>query len=281
MHAAPDDQALVTRMRTAHQLAREALNVRSDPDQLPQEAWGWHGRTLGRPVTGPNGHHWLRLAGARTGHTAHTFWNGAHDGEAELPTDLPRPRLRRVRDWTDPPWQYRAELYDREQADPISGTMFPEHIPELPNHWWSGLRAALRQVAAVRTTRRTIHPRYLNEALPRILGTRVQTEAITWETAHGDLHWTNLYTPLRIIDWEGWGLAPAGYDPAMLHAHSVLHPSTAARIHREFPILDTPTGRLAQLVTIAELLDTISPDPCIDTALRAHAESVLRHSRRQ
>lgn len=279
MHPTPDDQALVTRMRAAHQHAREALNVQADPHHPHREAWGWQGRTLGLPVAGPDGDHWLRLASARTGHVAETFWNGARDGEAALPAGLPRPRLHRLHDWTGPPWQYRAELYDREPAHPIADTMFPEHIPELPDHWWSGLRAALHQVAAVRTTRRTIQPHYLNDALPRTLGTHARTDTITWETAHGDLHWANLYTPLRIIDWEGWGLAPTGYDAAMLHAHSLLHPPTAARIRREFPILGAPTGRFAQLVTITELLDSGSCDTGIEAAFRAHAEVVLRHWR--
>lgn len=276
MHPTPDDQELVARMRTAHQHAREALNVRAAHDHLHQEAWGWHGRTLSQPVTSSDRDGWLRLASAPTGQVAHTFWTGALDAEAALPDDLPRPRLRRHHDWTESPWQYRAELYERMPAGPIANTMFPEHVPNLALDWWSGLRTALTKVAAVRTTRRTVQPSYLNAAIPRTLGTQINTAAAPWETAHGDLHWANLYSPLRIVDWEGWGLAPIGYDAAMLHTHSLLHPPTAARIRSAFPILDTLAGHRAQLITITELLEATPHDLHIARTLHAHAVELAR-----
>jgi hypothetical protein len=39
-----------------------------------------------------------------------------------------------------------------------------------------------------------------------------------WESAHGDLHWCNvLVEPFGIVDWESWGLHPAGTGEAHLY----------------------------------------------------------------
>ena len=46
-----------------------------------------------------------------------------------------------------------------------------------------------------------------------------------WTTGHGDLHWANLTSaPLVILDWEGWGRLPVGYDIGLLHAVQPDHP---------------------------------------------------------
>ncbi|MGQ0774672.1 MAG: hypothetical protein ACT4NY_09685 [Pseudonocardiales bacterium] len=75
-------------------------------------------------------------------------------------------------------------------------------------------------------------------------------------TAHGDFHFANISAPtLYLFDFEGWGLAPPGYDAAMLHSYSLLVPPIATRIRTELAdILDTPSGRFAELVAITELL---------------------------
>ncbi|MGW8556617.1 hypothetical protein [Streptomyces tubercidicus] len=68
-----------------------------------------------------------------------------------------------------------------------------------------------------------------------------------------------------LLDFEGFGLAPVGYDLALLYAYSLLAPQTAARIRAEFPLLDNPAGHTALLVVAADLLQSASrgdhPDP--------------------
>lgn len=278
MHPIPDDLALVARMRSAHRHARKALGVQAVRDERHREAWGYRGRTLSLPVTRTHEPGWLRLASAQTGRIARTFWDGTLDAEADLPADLPRPRLRSHHDWKNPPWQYRAELYDEEPGRPISATAFPTTVPALSPSWWTALRAALRTVAQVHTNRCTLRQPYLDDAIPRVLGTRIDAPDISWEPAHGDLHWANLYAPLRIVDWEGWGLAPVGYDAAMLHSHSLLHPPTADHIRQEFPVLHTPAGLYAQLATITELLDALPGTSPAVPALRDQAARILRRS---
>ncbi|MFC4906653.1 hypothetical protein [Actinomadura gamaensis] len=66
---------------------------------------------------------------------------------------------------------------------------------------------------------------------------------------HGDLRWTNLTTRTPfLLDWEFWGLAPAGTDAATLYCTSLLVPDLAATIHDRYRhLLAIPDGRIAQL----------------------------------
>ncbi|MBA9003061.1 hypothetical protein [Thermomonospora cellulosilytica] len=251
----PDDPEVVKRMRAAHRRARAAMGVTTDKDA--HETWGWRGRTLGRPVTTPDGSAWLRVACAPIGQVVATFWDGSVQAEKSMPGSIPRPRLRSWHDWNDQRWQYRAELYGRVTARPVATSPVLTTNPDLPPGWWTAVRAVLNDIAAVPTRRVTIHQTFLDHAMPRLLGTPIDTTAPhPWTTAHGDFHFANICAPtLHVFDFEGWGLAPAGYDAAMLHSYSLLVPSTADRIRSELAhILDTPSGRFAELAVITELL---------------------------
>src|SRR5262249_49853204 len=146
-------------------------------------------------------------------------------------------------------WEFRAELYDRVPYHPIAPCPSLEAMPELPSSWWTALRAALDDIATVPTRRVTIEQAFLDRIMPRFLNDSIDTTTPSWSTAHGDLHWANLSGPtLHIFDWEGWGLAPTGYDAATLHSHSLLVPALTVRIRTEFAhVLDTAAGRHAEL----------------------------------
>ena len=77
-----------------------------------------------------------------------------------------------------------------------------------------------------------------------------------WTAAHTDLHWANLLAPgYVLVDWEGWGLAPAGYDAACLFVHSLLVPEVAERVREVLgEHLQTRDGLLAQLYATTRLL---------------------------
>ncbi|MGW4804768.1 hypothetical protein [Kitasatospora sp. NPDC004272] len=113
-----------------------------------------------------------------------------------------------------------------------------------------------------------VRQEYLDRAMPQYLGVAVDTRVSTWTTAHGDLHWADLTSPtLAVLDWEGWGVAPAGYDAAVLHSYSLLVPETAAEVRRRLGhVLDTPAGRFAELVVITELLQTTARGDNLDLA---------------
>ncbi|WP_371780176.1 hypothetical protein [Streptosporangium subroseum] len=151
--------------------------------------------------------------------------------------------------------------------------------PDLPSTWWAALRAALDDIATISTHRHTIRQQYLDRAMPRFLGAPINTTAPSWSTAHGDCHYANVCAPtLHVLDWEGWGLAPTGYDAAMLHSYSLLVPSAATRVHSEFAyVLDTPAGRFAELAVITELLQSITRGDNLEPAepLRNRAAHLL------
>lgn len=276
----PSDAGTVTRMRAAHDRASAALRVTNDLAG-PGEAWGFAGRTLGQPVTMLHKPGWLRVAAAEIGTRAATFWDGGRAAQQILPASIPRPQLRAIHDDAHDGWEYRAELYDRAAAGSLADSLAPHRLAAAPTAgWFSALRAAFDTLATVPTTRRTVEQAYLDEAMPRLLGEPITTASPEpWATAHGDLHWANLCGPtLSLLDWEGWGLAPAGYDAATLYCHSLLMPAVAARVRAQFTAtLTTEAGRYAELVVIAELLDAADQGAGRDLAgpLRARAAHLL------
>lgn len=286
MFSLPDDPATVHRMRAAHSRAAAALSQHLDGRQ---EAWGWRGRTLGRPVGRSDGRAWLRLVSLPADKAGGKLWEGPEAAHDALPDAVPRPRVLGVEDWADGSWAYRAELYERVSQLPITteGPILRTEA-ELPSAWWKGLRRSLDVVAEVPTERVAVRQQYLDRAMPEYLsftGSRIDTEPPAWSTAHGDLHWANLTGPdLVLLDWEGWGTAPLGFDAAMLHAYSLLTPATAQRVRTELThVLDTPAGRLAELAVITMLLQTTTRGDNLELEqpLRDRARSLLSGSNRR
>jgi hypothetical protein len=103
-------------MRWAHYFACTLMDVRTIPHG--GEAWGWRGRTLGRPVVTTRRPAWLRVACVPADQVISLFWNGNVDAATRLPTSVPRPRLRDWRDWNDQQWAFRAELFEWTFAVP-------------------------------------------------------------------------------------------------------------------------------------------------------------------
>lgn len=97
----------------------------------------------------------------------------------------------------------------------------------------------------------------MDRAIPEFVG--IPAPAVTcWTAAHADLHWANVTAPLRILDWEGWGRAPEGFDAATLYAYSLLHENVAARVRDAFPILGSQAGLAAEATVCAQLLQTVA-----------------------
>ncbi|MEU3572846.1 hypothetical protein AB0E96_31160 [Kitasatospora sp. NPDC036755] len=261
-----------------HATAATALNATPIGTR---EAWGWRGRTLGRAIVTASGEGWLRLVSAPADKAGGKLWEGPQEAERLMPPAVPRPRLRERRTWTEGEHGYLAELYDKVTAPTVT-THEPvlRAAPRLDDAWWDGLGTALDTIAAVPSDRVAVRQEYLDRAMPQYLGTSIDTKVPTWTTAHGDLHWANLTSPtLTILDWEGWGTAPAGYDAALLYSYSLLVPDTAAEVRRRLGhILDTPAGRFAELVVITELMQTVARGDNIELegALRTRVECLTR-----
>ncbi|GAA2275177.1 hypothetical protein GCM10010430_71390 [Kitasatospora cystarginea] len=246
------------RMRKMHLVAAEQLHA---TPLGSREAWGWRGRTLSRPVATASGDGWLRLVSAQADKAGGKLWEGPQEAERLMPPAVPRPRLRERHVWTEGEYGYLAELYEAVTTPTIT-TREPilREAPALDGAWWDGLRGALDAIATVSSSRVAVRQEYLDRAMPEYLGIPIDTAAPVWTTAHGDLHWANLTGPtLTVLDWEGWGIAPAGYDAALLHAYSLLVPDTAAEVRQRLGhILDTSAGRFAELVVITELLQAVT-----------------------
>ncbi|MGP4113990.1 hypothetical protein ACTWP5_24160 [Streptomyces sp. 4N509B] len=208
---------------------------------------------------------------------------GTETAATAIPAAVPRPVLRNIDDWVDGEFAYRAELFSRVTQAPIIAdgpTLRTETA--LDGQWWLKLRNALHLVSEVPTDRIGVRQEYVDRAMPEFLGflgRPVNTTVPAWSTAHGDLHWANMTAPeLVILDWEGWGLAPAGFDAATLHTHSLLVPRVAERLRKELgDVLSSPAGRFSELVVITILLQTNTRGDNLEltAALRERAAYLL------
>ncbi len=270
MYSPPHDPATTHRMRTQHDHAARTLGITVGNDDA---FWGWEGRTLGRAGTTTDSRHvWLRLTTAPEAKATGKLWEGNETAQKAFGTlSGHRPALLTIHDWTEDGTAYRAELNEHLDTPVISSDPILRTPATLFTDWWTDLRTALDAVVATETDRVAVRQEYIERALPEFLGLPAP-ENILWATAHGDLHWANLTAPgLRILDWEGWGLAPYGYDQATLYAYSLLEPATADRVRAIFPQLGTPATWAGEAVIVAELLQTISRGHNQDLAEPLHA----------
>lgn len=178
----------------------------------------------------------------------------AHDPAPATET----PALLAVHDTVDDTTAYRAELSARVDEPVLSDDPVLQRDLQLPDSWWEDLAGTLEKVAAVDTDRVAVRQQYMDRAIPEFVG--IPAPAVTrWTAAHSDLHWVNLTAaPLRLLDWEGWGRAPEGFDAATLYAYSLLQEDVAARVHDAFPVLGSPVGLAAEATVCAQLLQTVA-----------------------
>ncbi|MFI1075719.1 hypothetical protein [Streptomyces puniciscabiei] len=257
MFSAPDD-ATAQRMRNARISACTALAL---TDLAEEPIWGYAGRTLSGAVTSAQGTGWLRVVAEHPDKAHGKLWDGPKTAQELLPPAIPRPVLHDVHDWQAAGWAYRAELHQHTDATVISRSPVLEHDPALPKTWWTKLRTALDCLAEVPTERIAVREEYIRRAIPEYTGCDIGQ--IDWSTAHGDFHWSNLAGPdLTILDWEGWGQAPVGFDAAQLYLYSLHTPATAARVRQTLGhILDTPAARVAELTICARVLQAADRTP--------------------
>lgn len=151
---------------------------------------------------------------------------------------------------------------------------------ELTTCWWDELRTSLRNLATVRTRRTHLRQADLTRRFAVFFGDRPGDVTVShWAAAHTDLHWANLLTPqCMLVDWEGWGLAPVGYDAAWLYVHSLLQPDISGRVRTELSEqMDTRDGLISQLYATTRLLLRIEQGdyPGMAIPLHRNAERVI------
>ncbi|MFI1799012.1 phosphotransferase [Streptomyces sp. NPDC020379] len=257
MYSPPPDPDTAHRMRAHHDRAARALGVRLDDGT---EFWGWAGRTLGRGGTATDGRRvWLRLLTAPEAKATGKLWEGNRTAEKAFGAlGGRRPELLAVQDAREAGVVYRAELSAHLDMPVISSDPVLRSPASLSPGWWGSLHTALRTVTDATTDRIAVRREYLERALPQFVEVPAP-ETIDWVVVHGDLHWANLTGPsLRILDWEGWGLGPRGYDESTLLAYSLLQPDIANRVRECFPQLGSPATWAGEATIVAELLQTVS-----------------------
>ncbi|MFZ3499053.1 hypothetical protein ACODT5_38550 [Streptomyces sp. 5.8] len=248
----PPDEATGTLMTAAHTRAAEAVGlVCSGP-----LAWGFAGFTLGRR----SGPYWLRVSRSLVKNAGRKHGQGIVGADLLVPRDVPRPAVHGTYDWTEGEYAFEAEVLDLV-PHPVVSPRTPELVrnPALPDEWWAALRHSLDRLAEVEGAKETVRDDWIERAFPQYLG--IPTPAkIERVTGHGDLHWGNLTgMPLTLLDWERWGRVPVGYDPGLLHAHSLRVPLVATRIRSHFAnVLGTPAGRIGELAALAEILQAVA-----------------------
>lgn len=264
------DEATERRMRNACNRAAAELGVN------PVGSARSGVRSIGSLVETDDGKAWLRVCGAREGRGKGRLWTGNVDASRLLPLSIPRPSLLRWYDFAGDGYEYRAELFAYLPLETCTdGGHFLTGELDVSDEWWTTLRAALTELAAVdvETDRHAVGQEYLNREMAARLGRpEMPTRVQRWTLAHGDLHFGNITRQGPVLlDWETWGLAPAGHDAASLVTYAVQAPDTCARAREELTeLLDGPEGRFAELAVITETLHII------ENGYHAEAELPLR-----
>jgi hypothetical protein len=234
-------------------------------------SYGFNERTIGCTVRYGRRGGWLRVVTTDPGWTDNPLWRG--NAKANAIQGVAKPRLIASREWlVGCELAVRAELFTLAPSPTCSALVTPSPGLELPERWWNDLRRSLDALASWPTEPSELdQDAFMNEQL---IFFGAHCGPITrWSTAHGDLHWANLTAPeFCLLDWEGWGPAPAGYDAALLYCSSLLQPALARRVRDVFAdLLEGQEGSQALLCAAAKTLSMIHNDiATVDLAVPVH-----------
>jgi hypothetical protein len=239
--------------------------------------WGWRDRSVGAPAAGADRSRWLRVVTEDIRWAHGDWWTGNSD--ANVINGITKPIVLGTTEWVEGPRRIRAEVTTLVPGRPCSPTDTLIAGLDLPRQWWLELRRSLEAVAVTQTSRECVDISQLADRVRRF-GVEADLSTVRWETAHGDLHWANLFQPqFAVIDWEWWGRGPAGLDAATLYCYSLLMPATAQRVHDTFrDVLSSPQGAIAQLYVCARLLSRAErgDHPQLSPLLRRRGEQLAR-----
>lgn len=238
--------------------------------------FGWRERSIGSQVIGEQANYWLRVVSENPYWVQQDWWEG--NEIADEIQGITKPKVLKTWEWDGGERRFRAELMTLAEAKVCSPTPELRTHLELPISWWADLRKSLDTLSTWHTDRIKTEQDKVTRRFLVFYGDEVDATVTHWTTAHGDFHWANLMAPkLSILDWEGWGKAPAGIDAASLYCFSLLVPEVADQVYRTFSdILDSSSGKLAQLYVITRLLRRMDRGDFIDLAgpLHRHAKTL-------
>ena len=238
----------------------------------------------GSPVQFRGQRAWLRVSPFLEHEMSGKAWRGTAEAAAIEGVCQPALLHRIVWQASGPaPVPVSAEVLTLVTDPPASRERFLRTAPDLPDDWFTDLAASLAALRAYRTDRRfPVHDAdeygYL---LSATYGLPVPAGCVpAFGTEHIDLNWENITAPrFCILDMEHWCVAVTGYGAAYLYLTALEVPAVAARVHEALAdVLDTPSGRYAQLVAAALIIRNLTrlPDPGgLAARLHIHARTLL------
>lgn len=261
-------------MREQLQVAAEHFSVKP----VGEPVFGWRARTIGSRVSNGDDDVWLRVSWAEHHWAEGNYWTGNKDAAAIV--GVPKPTVLDLYEWGEEGYfRNRAEVMTLIHDRPCSETQELRGDLTLPAQWWHSLRDALDALSQHQTERTITSQETVSRRLLAFFGDQVDPRVDRWVTAHGDLNWSNLTAPnMNLLDWESFGVAPAGYDAATLYVLSLRVPDTAAIVHETFAaVLDSPDGVRSQLHVIGRFLKRVELGEFADMAgvWHHHARSLL------
>ena len=241
--------------------------------------FGYSRRSVGSVALARDGSQsWVKLSALR-GRATHWLCDG--ELSVEERKGVPRPTLLNSRLWSDGDMHFAATQWTLAASPAVEPTSWAgANASEVSDAWIASLKDALSSLAKIETKRSRYQPQRVEWMIRNCFGSRAPCIADEWCVAHGDLQWSNLTAPsLTLLDWECWGHAPRGYDAAYLIATSCANPELVRRLERAFVHdLETPSGRVARLTALANLIGLIKAgwlDPRYRRPLKAMARTVL------
>jgi hypothetical protein len=224
---------------------------------------------IGSPVTFRGQRAWLRVSPFIEHEMSRKAWHGTMEAAA-IP-GVSKPALLHRIEWHaegPEPVPVSAEVLALVTDSVASRERFLRTAPDLPSDWFSDLAASLASLRAYPTDRR--FPVHDAEEYGYLLGATYRRPVPagcvpSFGTEHVDLNWENITAPrFCILDMEHWCVAVTGYGAAYLYLTALEVPGVADRVHEALAdMLDTPTGRYAQLVAAALIIRNLTrlPDP--------------------
>jgi hypothetical protein len=244
---------------------------------------------VGSPVRFGDQRAWLRVSPFLAHEMNQNAWRGT--AEAAAITGVSKPALLARIEWLadgPEPVPVSAEVLTLVTDPVASRERFLRAAPDLPPDWFTDLAASLAALRGYPTDRRfPVHDgREYGYLLSATYRRPVPAGCVpSFGTEHLDLAWANVTAPrFQILDMEHWGVAVAGYGGAYLYLTALEAPAIAARVRQALAgVLDTPSGRYAQLVAAALIIRNLTrlPDPGgLAARLHDHTDTLLTDSAR-
>jgi len=212
--------------------------------------YGWNRKSAGSKVIDDSGEtKWLRVQYRDTGNDRNKLWNGIKKSKNIKGVKKPKFIDETIWKGKNGNFVWRGDVMSYVAENVCSDTPALDHNPNIDENWLHDLKSSMESLMEFDTCRGGASQDFVTRRIRKYVSKKVDTKVDHWTTVHGDMHWANLTTPeLWILDWEGWGQGPFGFDAAVLWAYSLKRPDVADRIYNYFrELLDTPDGIRSRL----------------------------------